>query len=66
MIIDTFLKSCAADRCAPELQIMLRPADLQLVHISDIARFVEALDKDGNPKTTRPFEMIDFDLGGTG
>jgi hypothetical protein len=50
MIIDTFLKSCAADRCTPELRIVLRPAELQLVRISDIARFVEALDKEGNPR----------------
>lgn len=49
MIIDTFLKSCADDRCAPELRIVLRPADLQRVRISDIARFVEALDNDGTP-----------------
>jgi hypothetical protein len=50
MIIDTFLRSCASERCAPELRIVLRPADLQHVRISDIARFVEALDKDGNPR----------------
>jgi hypothetical protein len=49
MIIDTFLKSCAHERCAPELRIVLLQADLQQVRISDIARFVEALDKDGNP-----------------
>jgi hypothetical protein len=51
MIIDTFLKSCALERCAPELRIVLRPADVRLVRISDIARFAEALDKDGNPST---------------
>ncbi len=49
MIIDTFLKSCAKQRCAPELRIVLRQADLQRVRISDIARFVEALDNDGTP-----------------
>jgi hypothetical protein len=49
MIIDTFLRNCASERCAPELRIVLRPADLQQVRISDIARFVEALNKDGNP-----------------
>jgi hypothetical protein len=47
MIIDTFLKSCADERCVPELRIVLRQADLQRVRISDIARFVEALDNDG-------------------
>jgi hypothetical protein len=49
MIIDTFLKSCEDERCAPELRIVLRQADLQRVRISDIARFVEALDNDGTP-----------------
>jgi hypothetical protein len=48
-IIDTFLRSCADERCAPELRIMLRPADLQQVRITDVARFVETLNKDGSP-----------------
>jgi DNA-binding SARP family transcriptional activator len=49
MIIDTFLKSCAGERCTPELRIVLRPADLKQIRISDVARFVEALDQSGNP-----------------
>ena len=59
MIIDTFLKSCADDRCTPELRIVLRPADLQLVRMSEIARYVETLDKAANPKTTGPLEIIE-------
>jgi hypothetical protein len=49
MIIDTFLNSCADERCTPELRIVLRPVDLKQIRISDIARFVEALDQNGNP-----------------
>jgi Domain of unknown function (DUF6430) len=49
MIIGTFLRGCAGERSAPELRIVLRPAELREVRISDVARFVEALDKDGNP-----------------
>jgi hypothetical protein len=49
MIIDSFLQSCADERCAPELRIVLRPSDLKQVRISDVARFVEALDQNGNP-----------------
>jgi hypothetical protein len=47
MIIDTFLESCRDARCAPELRIVLRPADMERVRILDVARFVEALDEDG-------------------
>jgi hypothetical protein len=47
MIIDTFLKSCAESRCAPELRIILRPSELGRIRISDVARFVEALDQNG-------------------
>jgi DNA-binding SARP family transcriptional activator len=47
MIIDTFLKSCRESRCAPELRLMLRKSDLRWVRISDVARFVETLDRDG-------------------
>jgi DNA-binding SARP family transcriptional activator len=43
MIIDTFLKNCADERCAPELRIVLRPEDLRQVRMSDIAHFVETL-----------------------
>jgi hypothetical protein len=49
MIIDTFLRSCAAERSAPELRIVLLPADLRQTRISDVACFVEGLDEDGNP-----------------
>jgi hypothetical protein len=49
MIIDTFLRSCAAERSAPELRIVLPPDGLRQIRLSDIARFVEALDEDGNP-----------------
>lgn len=47
MIIDTFLESCRDSRCAPELRIVLRPADMERVRILDVARFVEELDEDG-------------------
>jgi hypothetical protein len=47
MIIDTFLKSCRDSRCAPELRLMLRKSDIRWVRISDVARFVESLDRDG-------------------
>ncbi len=49
MIIDTFLRSCAVERSAPELRIVLPPADLRQTRISDVACFVEGLDEDGNP-----------------
>lgn len=49
MIIGTFLRSCAAERSAPELRIVLMPADLRQTRISDVACFVEGLDEDGNP-----------------
>lgn len=47
MIIDTFLKSCRDSRCAPELRIVLRPSDVELIRVPDVARFVEALDQEG-------------------
>jgi hypothetical protein len=47
MIIDTFIKSCADTRCAPELRIVLRPSELERIRISDVARFAEALDQNG-------------------
>ena len=47
MIIDTFLKSSADGRCAPELRIMLRASELERIRISDVARFAEALDQNG-------------------
>ena len=47
MIIDTFLKNCRDSRCAPELRIVLRLSDVERVRVSDVARFVEALDQDG-------------------
>jgi hypothetical protein len=49
MIIGTFLRSSAGERSAPELRIVLQPADLRQIRISDVAGFVEALDQDGNP-----------------
>jgi Domain of unknown function (DUF6430)/Bacterial transcriptional activator domain len=49
MIIDTFLTSCRSEPCTPELRIVLRTAELKEVRLSDIARFVEALDQNGNP-----------------
>jgi hypothetical protein len=49
MIIGTFLRGSAGERGAPELRIVLRPPELREVRISDVARFVEALDKNGNP-----------------
>ncbi len=49
MIIDTFLRSCAAERSAPELRIVLPPDGLRQIRLSDVARFVEALDGEGNP-----------------
>ena len=51
MIIGTFLRGCAAGRSAPELRIVLPPADLRQTRISDVAHFVEALDQEGNPAT---------------
>jgi hypothetical protein len=47
MIIDTFLKSSTDARFAAELRIVLRPAELERIRISDVARFVEALDQNG-------------------
>ena len=47
MIIDTFVKSSADARCAPELRIVLRPPELERIRISDVARFAEALDQNG-------------------
>ena len=47
MIIDTFVKSCRDLRCTPELRIVLRPSDMERIRISDVARFVEALDQNG-------------------
>lgn len=47
MLIDTFLRGCRDSRCASELRIVLRKADLGRIRISDVARFVEALDRDG-------------------
>lgn len=47
LIIDTYLQSCRDSRCAPELRIVLRPADMERIRISDVERFVEALDHDG-------------------
>jgi Domain of unknown function (DUF6430)/Bacterial transcriptional activator domain len=49
MIIDTFLRSCAVERSAPQLRIVLPPADLRQIRLPDVASFVEALDEDGNP-----------------
>jgi hypothetical protein len=46
-IIDTFLAACADGRCATELRIMLTPASLGRIRVSDVARYVEALDHDG-------------------
>jgi hypothetical protein len=47
MIIDTFLESCRESRCAPELRLMLRKSDVRRVRMSDVARFVETLDREG-------------------
>ncbi len=47
MIIDTFVRNCRDERCAPELRIVLRPSDLERIRVSDVARFVETLDADG-------------------
>jgi hypothetical protein len=47
MIIDTFLRSCADERCTPELRIVIRPQELGRMRMSDVARFVETLDTDG-------------------
>jgi hypothetical protein len=47
MIIDTFLKSSADARFAAELRIILRPAELARIRLSDVARFTEALDLNG-------------------
>ena len=51
MIIGTFLRGCATGRSAPELRIVIPPADLRQIRISDVAHFVEALDEAGNPAT---------------
>jgi hypothetical protein len=47
MIINTFLKACKDMRCAPELRIVLRLSDLEQMEITDVERFVEALDHNG-------------------
>lgn len=52
MIIDTFLRSCRDSRCTSELRILLRKSDIRQVRISDVARFVETLDRDGR----QPYE----------
>ena len=49
LIVDTFLTSSQADRHTPELRIMIRPADLTTIRISEVAHFVEALDHKGRP-----------------
>jgi DNA-binding SARP family transcriptional activator len=51
MIIDTFVASCRDGRCAPELRIVIRPAELGRLGIPDVARFIEALDQDGQGST---------------
>jgi hypothetical protein len=47
MIIHTFLKSCRDSRCSQELRLVLRKSDISRMRISDVARFVETLDRDG-------------------
>jgi hypothetical protein len=47
MVIDTFLKSCRDSRCTPELRIVLRKSDIGQMRLSDVARFVETLDREG-------------------
>lgn len=47
LIIDTFVKNCRDERCTPELRIMIRPAELEIIRMSDVVRFVETLDQSG-------------------
>ncbi len=47
MIIHTFLTSCRDSRCSQELRLVLRKSDISRMRISDVARFVETLDRDG-------------------
>jgi hypothetical protein len=47
MIIHTFLKSCRDSRCSQELRLVLRKSDIRRMRISDVARFVEMLDREG-------------------
>jgi DNA-binding SARP family transcriptional activator len=47
LIIDTFLTSCRDARCASELRIVLRKSQVGRMRISDVARFVETLDREG-------------------
>ncbi|MFB6666700.1 macro domain-containing protein [Streptomyces parvus] len=47
LIIDTFLASSRSERHTPELRIVVRPGDLHAIRISEVARFVEALDHHG-------------------
>ena len=55
MIIDTFVASCRDDRSTQELRIVVRPSDLGRLGISEVARFVEALDQDG----ARPDDRVE-------
>jgi Domain of unknown function (DUF6430)/Bacterial transcriptional activator domain len=47
MIIDTFVRNCRDERCTPELRIVIRPSEIEATRISDVARFVETLDQNG-------------------
>ncbi|MFR9795180.1 macro domain-containing protein [Streptomyces sp. MS06] len=47
LIIDTFLASSRTERHTPELRIVVRPGDLNSIRVSEVARFVEALDRNG-------------------
>lgn len=47
MIIDTFVKGCRDARCAPELRVVLWPSEVDQVRLLEVARFVEALDHNG-------------------
>jgi DNA-binding SARP family transcriptional activator len=47
MIIDTFIKNSRDERFTSELRIVIRPADVERIRMSDVARFVETLDNNG-------------------
>jgi hypothetical protein len=48
VIVDTFVHSCRKNAAvASQLRIVLRPVDLELAALSDVARLLESLDDDG-------------------
>ena len=48
MIVDGFLRACRENSAlCPDLRIIVRPAELEKIRMSEVARHLEALDDDG-------------------